>query len=259
MGLLNMSALAVTARAALPSFTDGEQESDYGVIFSVSGPVVVANKMRGAAMYELVRVGIYKLVGEIIRLEEDKATIQVYEETAGCQVGDPVLRTGKPLSVELGPGIMGNIVTGGDIIGEVFENTLVSPRIMVPPKFEGVLKSIKSAGSYTIDEAVAEIEYAGEITPITMLQSWPVRIPRPTKDKLAGDYPLLTGQRVLDALFPCVQGGTTAIPGAFGCGKTVISQSLSKYSNSDCIVYVGCGERGNEMAEVLMDFPQLSV
>merc|ERR1712137_204892 len=258
MGLLNMSALAVTARAALPSFTDGEQESDYGVIFSVSGPVVVANKMRGAAMYELVRVGIYKLVGEIIRLEEDKATIQVYEETAGCQVGDPVLRTGKPLSVELGPGIMGNIfdgiqrplqaiaeisknifiprgintqalsrdkawkfkpgnfhvgdiVTGGDIIGEVFENTLVSPRIMVPPKFEGVLKSIKSAGSYTIDETVAEIEYAGEITPITMLQSWPVRIPRPTKDKLAGDYPLLTGQR------------------------------------------------GNEMAEVLMDFPQLSV
>merc|ERR1712137_1188961 len=277
MGLLNMSALAVTARAALPSFTDGEQESDYGVIFSVSGPVVVANKMRGAAMYELVRVGIYKLVGEIIRLEEDKATIQVYEETAGCQVGGPVLRTGKPLSVELGPGIMGNIfdgirrplqaiaeisknifiprgintqalsrdkawkfkpgnfqvgdiVTGGDIIGEVFENTLVSPRIMVPPKFE----------------TVAEIEYAGEITPITMLQSWPVRIPRPTKDKLAGDYPLLTGQRVLDALFPCVQGGTTAIPGAFGCGKTVISQSLSKYSNSDCIVYVGCGERGNE-------------
>merc|ERR1712137_771417 len=305
MGLLNMSALAVTARAALPSFTDGEQESDYGVIFSVSGPVVVANKMRGAAMYELVRVGIYKLVGEIIRLEEDKATIQVYEETAGCQVGDPVLRTGKPLSVELGPGIMGNIfdgiqrplqaiadisknifiprgintqalsrdkawkfkpgnfqvgdiVTGGDIIGEVFENTLVSPRIMVPPKFEGVLKSIKSAGSYTIDETVAEIEYAGEITPITMLQSWPVRIPRPTKDKLAGDYPLLTGQRVFDALFPCVQGGTTAIPGAFGCGKTVISQSLSKYSNSDVIIYVGCGERGNEMSEVLRDFPELT-
>merc|ERR1712137_1454614 len=307
MGLLNMSALAVTARAALPSFTDGEQESDYGVIFSVSGPVVVANKMRGAAMYELVRVGIYKLVGEIIRLEEDKATIQVYEETAGCQVGDPVLRTGKPLSVELGPGIMGNIfdgiqrpleeiaqvagtvfiprgvdtpaldkskkwhfvpskdfpvgphVSGGDIYGTVFENVLLQHRIMVHPRAMGEVTYVAPEGEYTITETVLETEFNGKKTKHTMMQTWPVRVPRPCVEKIAANSPLLTGQRVLDALFPVVQGGTTAIPGAFGCGKTVISQSLSKYSNSDVIVYVGCGERGNEMAEVLMDFPQLSL
>lgn len=298
--------LAHNARAALPSFRDEEEESKVGLIFSVSGPVVVAKRMRGAAMYELVRVGVYKLVGEIIRLEDDTATIQVYEETSGCQVGDPVLRTGQPLSVELGPGIMGNIfdgiqrpllaiaeisnsifiprgintqaldrhrrykfkplnykvgddVTGGDIIGEVFENTLISPKIMIPPKAQGKLTKVAPPGEYSIEDTIFELEFGHEKTTYNMIQAWPVRVPRPVKEKLPGDNPLLTGQRVLDALFPCVQGGTTAIPGAFGCGKTVISQALSKYSNSDCIVYVGCGERGNEMAEVLKDFPKLSV
>lgn len=301
-----MSSLQKNARATLPSFNDDEKESEYGVIFSISGPVVVAEKMKGAAMYELVRVGVYKLVGEIIRLENDTATIQVYEETSGCQVGDPVWRTGKPLSVELGPGIMDNIfdgiqrplesiealsksifiprgittvaldrektweftpgdvkvgdpVIGGDIIGTVKENNLISHRVMVPPKVEGVITKINASGLYTIETSLYELEFENETKSYGMIHSWPVRVPRPTSEKLAGDTPLLTGQRVLDALFPCVQGGTTAIPGAFGCGKTVISQALSKYSNSDCIVYVGCGERGNEMAEVLMDFPELEV
>jgi len=283
-----------------------EKETDRGVIFSISGPVVVAEKMKGSAMYELVRVGVYKLVGEIIRLEGDTATIQVYEETSGCQVGDPVIRTGKPLSVELGPGIMdnifdgiqrplesiealsqsifiprgittvaldrqkswdftpagvnaGDVVSGGDIIGFVKENNLIKHRLMVPPKANGVVVKIAPAGSYKAEDAVYTLEYEGKEKDYGMIHSWPVRVPRPTTEKLAGDTPLLTGQRVLDALFPCVQGGTTAIPGAFGCGKTVISQALSKYSNSDCIVYVGCGERGNEMAEVLMEFPELEV
>lgn len=301
-----MAGALENARNNLPKFEQVEKESAFGRIYSVSGPVVIAEKMSGAAMYELVRVGSKELVGEIIRLEGDTATIQVYEETSGLTVSDPVLRTGKPLSVELGPGIMGNIfdgiqrplqsiselsksifiprgintaaldknaqwyfqpanfrvgdhITGGDIYGVVEENTLVSHKIMLPPKAMGTVTFIASAGNYTLDDTVLEIEFRGQKKKFTMMQVWPVRQPRPTLDKLAGDYPLLTGQRVLDALFPCVQGGTTAIPGAFGCGKTVISQALSKFSNSDVIVYVGCGERGNEMAEVLKEFPELSV
>eukprot|EP01111_Echinosteliopsis_oligospora_P009417 TRINITY_DN274_c0_g1_i1.p1 TRINITY_DN274_c0_g1~~TRINITY_DN274_c0_g1_i1.p1 ORF type:complete len:621 (-),score=188.13 TRINITY_DN274_c0_g1_i1:222-2084(-) len=289
-----------------PTFAEVEEESDYGVIYSVSGPVVIAEKMSGAAMYELVRVGHRQLVGEIIRLEADTATIQVYEETSGINVGDPVLRTRKPLSVELGPGIMGSIfdgiqrplehiaemtqsiyiprgintpaldkkkswefqpvtfkvgdhITGGDIFGKVFENTLITHWIMLPPKEMGTIVDIAPAGNYTLEDKIITIEFMGQKKSFTMMQYWPVRQPRPTVDKLPCDYPLLTGQRVLDALFPCVLGGTCAIPGAFGCGKTVISQSLSKYSNSDCIIYVGCGERGNEMAEVLMEFPELTV
>jgi V-type H+-transporting ATPase subunit A len=288
-------------------FEDVEVESDYGVIFSVSGPVVVADKMAGAAMSELVRVGNNQLVGEIIRLEGDTATIQVYEETSGLSVGDPVLRTRKPLSVELGPGIMGSIfdgiqrplesiaqlcqsiyiprgvntpaldkkknwefepqsfkpgdhITGGDVFGKVFENSLISNHwIMLPPREMGTVVSIAPKGNYTLDDVVLTIEFLGQQKNFTLMQYWPVRQPRPVLEKLQCDYPLLTGQRVLDALFPCVLGGTCAIPGAFGCGKTVISQSLSKYSNSDAIVYVGCGERGNEMAEVLMEFPELTV
>jgi V-type H+-transporting ATPase subunit A len=222
--------------------------------------------------------------------------------SAGLTVGDPVLRTGKPLSVELGPGLCGNIfdgiqrplkaiqdvsksiyiprgiatpaldkdlmwefipstfkvgdhITGGDIFGSVFENTLVTHKIILPPKSRGTITYVAPEGNYNLRDTVLEVEFAGEKQKFTMMHTWPVRTPRPVNEKLAADYPLLTGQRVLDALFPCVQGGTTAIPGAFGCGKTVISQSLSKYSNSNVIVYVGCGERGNEMAEVLMDFP----
>ncbi|KAM0792443.1 H(+)-transporting V1 sector ATPase subunit A [Microbotryomycetes sp. NB124-2] len=263
--------------------------------------------MAGAAMYELVRVGHDELVGEIIRIEGDKATIQVYEETSGMTIGDPVLRTGKPLSVELGPGLMSNIydgiqrplksiadisqsiyiprgintqaldrevkwdfepvnfkkgdhIAGGDVFGQVYENSLVADhKIMMNPRGMGTIKSIAAKGSYNVDDVVLETEFEGKTTKHTMAQLWPVRAPRPTGEKLQADYPLLTGQRVLDSLFPCVQGGTTAIPGAFGCGKTVISQAVSKFSNSDIIIYVGCGERGNEMAEVLMEFPELSI
>ncbi|XP_077985004.1 V-type proton ATPase catalytic subunit A isoform X2 [Glandiceps talaboti] len=291
----------------LPKIADVEDESLFGFVHGVSGPVVTASHMSGAAMYELVRVGHSELVGEIIRLEGDLATIQVYEETSGVTVGDPVLRTGKPLSVELGPGIMGNIfdgiqrplkeinemtesiyiprgvnitalnrdtkwdfkpvgnvrigshMTGGDIYAEVPENRLITHRLLLPPKARGTVTYIAEPGSYDINDVVLETEFDGKKSKYTMLQVWPVRQMRPVSEKLAANYPLLTGQRVLDALFPCVQGGTTAIPGAFGCGKTVISQSLSKYSNSDVIVYVGCGERGNEMSEVLRDFPELTV
>ncbi|EEB14232.1 vacuolar ATP synthase catalytic subunit A, osteoclast isoform, putative [Pediculus humanus corporis] len=277
----------------LPKIQHEENEDKFGYVFAVSGPVVTAEKMSGSAMYELVRVGYFELVGEIIRLEGDMATIQVYEETSGVTVGDPVLRTGKPLSVELGPGILGSIfdgiqrplkdineltssiyipkgvnipalarnkgmhITGGDMYGIVHENTLVKHKLLLPPRSKGTVTYIAPPGNYT--DVVLETEFDGEKFKFTMLQVWPVRQPRPVTEKLPANYPLLCGQRVLDSLFPCVQGGTTAIPGAFGCGKTVISQSLSKYSNSDVIIYVGCGERGNEMSEVLRDFPELSV
>uniref|UniRef100_A0A8C6PMS0 H(+)-transporting two-sector ATPase n=1 Tax=Nothobranchius furzeri TaxID=105023 RepID=A0A8C6PMS0_NOTFU len=239
--------------------------------------LVTATAMAGAAMYELVRVGHSELVGEIIRLEGDMATIQVYEETSGVSVGDPVLRTGKPLSVELGPGIMGSIfdgiqrplkdindltqsiyiprgvnigslnrdlkwefspckslrvgshITGGDIYGMVFENSLIKHKIMLPPKNRGTVTYVAPPGTYDLSVSSA----ACSSTSFTFLLSNTVK--------------------------RCVQGGTTAIPGAFGCGKTVISQSLSKYSNSDVIIYVGCGERGNEMSEVLRDFPELTM
>ncbi|KAG0623245.1 hypothetical protein M758_3G159100 [Ceratodon purpureus] len=290
----------------LVTFEEGEEESEYGYIRKVSGPVVVADGMGGAAMYELVRVGHDKLIGEIIRLEGDSATIQVYEETAGLMVNDPVLRTHKPLSVELGPGILENIfdgiqrplkaiarqcgdvyiprgvavpaldrkrqwefkpkglsigdaITGGDLYGTVFENSLIEHHLGLPPGAMGKITYIAPEGEYSIQDEVIELEFQGEKKKFTMLQAWPVRTPRPVAEKLAADTPLLTGQRILDALFPSVLGGTCAIPGAFGCGKTVISQALSKYSNSNAVVYVGCGERGNEMAEVLMDFPQLTM
>ncbi|KAJ1935781.1 H(+)-transporting V1 sector ATPase subunit A, partial [Linderina pennispora] len=245
-------------------------------------------------MYELVRVGHEALVGEVIRIEGDKATIQVYEETAGLTVGDPVLKSGKPLSVELGPGLSSNIfdgiqrplkaiqevsqsiyiprgidtpaldkklewefkpgsfkagdhIAGGDMFGSVYENSLLRKHnIMLPPNARGTITYIAPAGKYTVADVVLETEFEGVTTKHTMMQVWPVRMPRPVTEKMAADHPLLTGQRVLDALFPCVQGGTTAIPGAFGCGKTVISQSLSKYSNSDFIVYVGCFAKGTE-------------
>lgn len=270
-------------------------ESEYGFIYSVSGPVVVAERMIGCAMYELVRVGHDNLVGEVIRIDGDKATIQVYEETAGVTVGDPVLRTGKPLSVELGPGLMetiydgiqrplkaikeesdsiyiprgvdvpalnrevkwkftpgsykvGDHITGGDIFGTVFENSLMQDhKILLPPRARGKVTWIAPAGEYTVDEKVLEVEFEGKKSDFPMYHTWPVRVPRPVAEKRSADYPLLTGQRVLDALFPCVQGGTTCIPGAFGCGKTVISQSLSKYSNSDAIIYVGCFAKGTKV------------
>ncbi|CAE6525403.1 unnamed protein product [Rhizoctonia solani] len=252
------------AKRDLPKIRDEDRESRYGQVYGVSGPVVIAENMAGSAMYELVRVGHDELVGEVIRIDADKTTIQVYEETSGVTVGDPVLRTGKPLSVELGPGLMENIVgdhvSGGDIFGSVYENSLVdNHKIMLSPRALGTITSIAEKGSYTVEDTVLEVEFDGKKTEHTMMQLWPVRAPRPTATKLTADYPLFTGQRVLDSLFPCVQGGTTAIPGAFGAGKTVISQALSKFSNSNIIIYVGCGERGNEMAEVLMEFPELTL
>jgi len=298
---------AMAGTDKLAKIRDEERESKFGYVFAVSGPVVTAEKMAGSAMYELVRVGYDELVGEIIRLEGDLATIQVYEDTSGVTVGDPVLRTGKPLSVELGPGIMGAIfdgiqrplkdinemtnsiyipkgintdalsittewdfahtnnirigshVSGGDIYGLVQENNLIKHKIMLPPKARGTVTYIAPPGNYTVRDKILETEFDGEKSEYTLKQVWPVRQPRPVTEKLPANHPLTTGQRILDGLFPLAQGGTTAIPGAFGCGKTVISQSLSKYSNSDIIVYVGCGERGNEMAEVLRDFPELTV
>ncbi|KAG2449376.1 hypothetical protein HYH02_005528 [Chlamydomonas schloesseri] len=282
------------------------KESDHGYIRKVSGPVVVADHMAGAAMYELVRVGTDNLIGEIIRLEGDSATIQVYEETAGLCVGDVVLRTKKPLCVELGPGALGNIfdgiqrplkqiaidsgdvfiprgvacpsldivkqwefhpkgfkvgdrITGGDIYGIVNENSLIEHRLMLPPGARGTVTYMAPSGHYNVEEEIIEVDFQGTKKRYCMKQLWPVRMPRPVAQKLLADTPLLTGQRVLDALFPSVLGGTCAIPGAFGCGKTVISQALSKYSNSDGIIYVGCGERGNEMAEVLAEFPALTM
>ncbi|KAJ5980944.1 ATPase F1 complex beta subunit/V1 complex C-terminal [Penicillium waksmanii] len=291
----------------ITSTMPAKDTQEHGSIFSISGPVVVAENMMGCAMYELCQVGHDLLSGEIIRIDQDKATIQVYEETAGLTVGDPVTLTGKPLSVELGPGLMetiydgiqrplraiaeksegiyiprgisvnaldrskkwdykpagfkvGDHITGGDIWGTVFENSLVNDhKILLPPRARGTITRIAPAGSHTVDEKLLEVEFEGKKTEFGLMQTWPVRVPRPTSDKLSADAPFIVGQRVLDALFPSVQGGTVCIPGAFGCGKTVISQSVSKFSNSDIIVYVGCGERGNEMAEVLMDFPELSI
>mmetsp|Transcript_22203 Transcript_22203/g.46536 ORF Transcript_22203/g.46536 Transcript_22203/m.46536 type:complete len:635 (-) Transcript_22203:70-1974(-) len=286
---------------------DEQGENMVGCIYKVSGPVVVADDIFGASMYELVRVGAEQLIGEIIRLEGHTATIQVYEDTSGLQVGDPVYRTCRPLSVELGPGLLDNIfdgiqrplrtiskktqncfiprgvnvlplddsvmwefapskelkigdkLTGGSIFATVQENALLEHRVMCPPNAAGVVTYIAPPGEYAVNEEVLELEFNGEKKKYTMVQNWPVRNPRPVAKKLMADTPLLTGQRVLDTLFPSVLGGTCCIPGAFGCGKTVISQALSKYSNSDGIVYVGCGERGNEMAEVLMDFPKLTM
>ena len=298
----------------MTSYASDEKESDYGFIFKVAGPLVVADDMSGAAMYELVRVGHSKLVGEIIKLEGDTASIQVYEDTSGLTVGDPVLRKKQPLSVELGPGIMGTIfdgiqrpledifqdtgdvyvpkgvdvpcltrakrwtftpgnfregqpVTGGDVIGIVYENELIdSHKILCPPNVYGVVSKLHTTGTdgketFLVDDVVMEVynEAQDKTHYLTLSHFWPVRRPRPIQEKLPGNQPLITGLRVIDGLFPSVLGGTCAVPGAIGCGKTVISQSLSKFSNSDAIVYVGCGERGNEMAEVLCDFPELTM
>lgn len=284
------------------------KESDFGQILKVAGPLVVAEHMSGAKMYELVKVGWDKLVGEIIKLERDTASIQCYEDTSGLTVGDPILRTKHPLSVELGPGILtnifdgiqrpletiakrcksvfvpkgveipsldidkkwdffpskdlkiGSLVSGGDILGTCFENNLFDEhRVMLPPKAKGKVTYICSPGQYNVREKIIEVEYNNQKTEYQMSHFWSVRHPRPYAEKLVGSTPLLTGQRVLDSLYPSVLGGTCAIPGAFGCGKTCISQAIAKFSNTKVIIYVGCGERGNEMAEVLNEFPELKV
>lgn len=275
---------------------------DYGQIIKISGPLVVAENMKSANMFDVVHVGELGLIGEIIEMRGDKASIQVYEETAGLKTGDKVVSTGEPLSAELGPGIMemifdgiqrpleviknktgsniargidvtsldhekkwnfipsvksGDKVQEGDIIGLVDETKLIVHKIMVPPGIEGTVTEI-AGGIYTIVEPVAKIkDKNGKMHDIKMMQKWPVRKQRPFKTKLSPEVPMITGQRVIDTLFPIVRGGAAAVPGPFGSGKTVVQHQLAKWSDVDLVVYVGCGERGNEMTEVLMEFPEL--
>lgn len=280
--------------------------SHESVISKVAGPLVVAKGMSEAKMFEVVRVSKEHLIGEVIELHGDEASIQVYEETSGIMPGEPVERTGLTLSVELAPGLLTSIFDGiqrpleliekeskspyiargievpsldrtkkwdfkataktgqdvkpGDILGTVQETTLIEHRIMVPPGVSGTVKEIKS-GSFTIEDTIAVLETNNEkreTINISMLQRWPIRIPRPVKGKLSANVPLATGMRVLDMLFPIAKGGAGAIPGPFGAGKTVTQQSLAKYCDAQVIVYIGCGERGNEMTEVLTEFPHLT-
>jgi len=272
-----------------------------GRIKSIAGPLVVAKDMRGCEMYEVVRVGQEGLMGEIIKLIQDLAYVQVYEDTTGLKPGEEVVRTGAPLSVELGPGIITNFydgiqrplleiknqagdyitrginlpgldpdkkwdftatvkkgdeLVGGDYLGEVQESKVIKHRIMVPPGIQGKVVEIKS-GSFTVNEVIAILESGGKKIELTMKQKWPVRIGRPLKKKLDPEVPLLTGQRIYDTFFPIAKGGTAAIPGGFGTGKTVSQHQLAKWADSQIVVYVGCGERGNEMTEVLITFPEL--
>ena len=273
-----------------------------GTVVKISGPVCVAANMAGVQMYEVVRVGKEGLIGEVIELYEDKATIQVYEETSGIQPGATVKSTGRSLSVELGPGVIGNIYDGimrplssiqeesgafiargidadsidhakkwtftptakkgdavsdGQIIGEVKESTTVVHKIMIPPGVSGKLSSIESEGSFTVEDVIAMVKTKDNDEEIRMRQFWPVRIPRPVVDKEEPSIPLMTGLRILDTFNPVAKGGTAAIPGGFGTGKTVTQQSLAKWCDAEIIVYIGCGERGNEMTEVLKTFPHL--
>jgi len=272
------------------------------VITRVSGPIVGAVGMRGAGMYEVVEVGEMGLIGEVVRIIEDRATIQVYEDTAMLKPGAPVRRTHAPLSVSLGPGLIGNIYDGierplpairahsgawirrgekapalddkklwplepraaagqgvgeGQVLGEVAETPLVRHRVMVPPGVSGTLKWIAGPGWYTIAEKIAVVETADGPKDITMVRSWPVRVPRPIRQRLRVVEPLITGQRIIDTFFPIGKGGTAAIPGGFGTGKTITLHQLAKWSDAEIIVYIGCGERGNEMTEVLREFPEL--
>ena len=273
-----------------------------GKLVKVSGPLVVAEGMRSANMFDVVRVGANKLIGEIIEMRGDRASIQVYEETAGIGPGDEVVSTGAPLSVELGPGLLqriydgiqrplerikemtganirrgvsvssidheklwefvptakpGDMVTAGDIIGTVQETPLIVHRIMIPNGVAGELVSI-DGGEHTVVDPIAKVKKAdGTEETITMLRKWPVRIQRPFKQKLSPKAPMITGQRVIDTLFPIAQGGTAAVPGPFGSGKTVVQHQLAKWADVDIVVYIGCGERGNEMTDVLREFPEL--
>ncbi len=268
-----------------------------GEIFRVSGPVVTAEGI-SPRMYDVVLVGHEKLMGEVIRLEGEKSTIQVYEDTSGIMPGEPVENTGASLSVELGPGLLrsiydgiqrplpvlqdsmgdyilrgvtapgldhtvkwdfkatskaGDEVNGGDILGTVQETPTIVHKILVPPKVSGKIKSIKK-GKYTVDDVIGTLE---DGTKLQLMHKWPVREPRPFSRKHPPDIPLITGTRTLDGLFPIAKGGTAAIPGGFGTGKTVTQQTLAKWSDAQVVVYVGCGERGNEMTEVLTEFPHL--
>ena len=274
-----------------------------GTIRKVAGPLVVAGGMPEARMYDVVYVSDMRLLGEIIEIKGDSASIQVYEETWGLGPGDPVFSTGEPLSLELGPGLLssiydgiqrpldkvreksgdwisrgvnipgldhgkkwefrptaraGDAVSGGDIIGTVPETEVVEHRIMIHPRVSGTLSWVAPAGSYTIDEVVARVKTAqGGESEVRMHQKWPVRQARPVLRKMAPSEPLITGQRVVDAFFPLGKGGTACVPGPFGSGKTVIQHQLAKWADAEIVVYVGCGERGNEMTDVLQEFPEI--
>ena len=273
-----------------------------GKILKVSGPLVIAEGMRRADMFDVVHVGEGKLIGEIIEMHGDRASVQVYEETAGIGRGDPVVSTGAPLSVELGPGLIGNIydgiqrpleklremagsnltrgivspaldrdrvwhfeatahrgnrVSGGDILGVVQESEALTHKIMVPPKMKGTIISIRS-GDFRVTDKIGVLEDDdGNVHELTLMQKWPVRVARPYAGKLPPAEPMVTGQRSIDALFPIARGGTACVPGPFGSGKTVVQHQLAKWSNVDLVVYIGCGERGNEMTDVLREFPEL--
>ncbi len=272
-----------------------------GKIIKISGPLIVADGMRDVKMYDVVRVSEKGLIGEVIELRGDKASIQVYEETSMLGTGEPVETTDMPLSVELAPGLIGGIydgiqrpleklygisgdridrgvsahavdhdrkwaftptvekgtlVSAGDVIGTVRENEVITHRIMVPYGVSGVVEKINK-GEFTVEETVAVIKDGNEKREVCMLQRWPVRRGRPYREKLAPTEPLVTGQRVVDTLFPIARGGVAAVPGPFGSGKTVLQHALAKWADADIIVYVGCGERGNEMTDVLNEFPEL--
>ena len=274
-----------------------------GTIKKIAGPLVIARGMGGANMFDVVRVSEQRLIGEIIEMHGDEASIQVYEETSGLAPGAPVESTGHPMSVELGPGLIGSIydgiqrplddimkvtggnllsrgvevpalkrekvwhfvpakkvgdkVTHGDIIGTVQETQVVSHRILVPQGVEGEITEINE-GDYKITDMVAKVKTAnGETKEVGLMQKWPVRKERPYKQKLSPDMPLITGQRIVDTLFPIAKGGVAAVPGPFGSGKTVVQHQLAKWAEADIVVYIGCGERGNEMTDVLNEFPEL--
>ncbi len=272
-----------------------------GKIVKVSGPLVVAKDMDEANIYDVVKVGEKGLIGEIIEMRGDRASIQVYEETSGLGPGDPVVTTGEPLSVELGPGLMesmfdgiqrpldairaiagnyltkgvnvspldrkrkwefvptasvGDVVSYGVAIGTVVETTVITQTIMVPKGIEGTITSI-TAGEYTVEDVVAEVQTEDGIKQLTLMQKWPVRRGRPYAEKLNPVEPLVTGQRVIDTFFPVTKGGTACVPGPFGSGKTVVQHQFAKWADAEIVVYIGCGERGNEMTDVLNEFPEL--
>ena len=272
-----------------------------GTITKVAGPLVIAEGMRSANMFDVVRVSEQRLIGEIIEMHGDRASIQVYEETSGLGPGEKVESTDVPLSVELGPGLIGAIFDGiqrplveimkisgtnlqrgvdvpslnrekrwaftpsvaagdqvrsGDTLGTVQETAVVLHKVMVPNGVEGTVAAIQ-AGDYTVEDVVATVKTDKGDVPVKLMQTWPVRVGRPYKKKLSPDIPLVTGQRVIDTLFPIAKGGVAAVPGPFGSGKTVVQHQLAKWAAADIIVYIGCGERGNEMTDVLNEFPEL--
>ena len=278
------------------------KESNLGKVVRVTGPLVEADGMRDAKMYEVVQVSAEKLLGEVIELDGDIASIQVYEETAGIGPGEEVVRTGKTMSAMLAPGLLESVYDGiqrplsliqeksgdhyiargieasgidlerkwdfkpvvkagdnvreGDILGEVEETTLITHKVMVPPGVSGSIISIEK-GEHVVEDTIAVISTEDGEEKVTMLQYWPIRAPRPTKGKIFPDEPMVTGGRSIDMFFPIAKGGAGCIPGPFGAGKTVTQQSIAKFCDAQVIVYIGCGERGNEMTEVLDEFPHL--